>query len=607
MTPNPNTSTQRTSKSKKKTSLKDVLKQATVMAKDKKKEKEQHQHSSWSSERGGGGGDVHIRQTGEKIKVLVCTANMGNQQPDTVSLNAWIPEDGLVRDVVTEPKYPMQRASIDKFQSAVNAALSKQSDHSTKRSNSKDSDDLNDDEPRRKFDIIVVGMQESTFEATKPVSETSLLPPALASYHGATTHMPPTKPKPPSRGASVIKQSIKAAKAVTQLASGGKDHIQKENKGIRRIASLDPTRKFHSDGSKPHKSMNSTLSGISGLSASHSTGRGGRTTPPRTYSGGSRVPPPPRASAEMDDDEEEGDLITPDTKRIDSGVITTVTESAGRAKDTEVLHQLFREQLPSYTQAISYQRGEMRLMLFYVEDQISLDVVSLKGQNTGRAGLANKGGIVAEVCVNETTRLAFLTAHLEAHEGEAKFETRIASLADILKGTASSTTAIRCDASSCSHFTFAMGDLNFRTKIPHIEAGSPEHIAAAHHLAKKEDWVTLNKYDELAMALRDKRCLVGFQTPLCWFPPTFKVTRDTSEYVYNDKRSPSYTDRILYKASHRLGDKIHPLVYEPVDEFISSDHKPIRGAFDIELNPKLKWRPTLVHGYVLSSVVFIVF
>jgi hypothetical protein len=135
-----------------------------------------------------------------------------------------------------------------------------------------------------------------------------------------------------------------------------------------------------------------------------------------------------------------------------------------------------------------------------------------------------------------------------------------------------------------------MGDLNFRTKLPDTEAGSTKHVEKTHNLLK--DWETLNKHDELAKALREKHCLVGFSTPLCWFPPTFKVLRQAG-YVYNDKRSPSYTDRILYKASHRLSEKIKPLVYEPIDNFASSDHKPIRGAFEVELNPRLKWRPTL--------------
>ena len=46
----------------------------------------------------------------------------------------------------------------------------------------------------------------------------------------------------------------------------------------------------------------------------------------------------------------------------------------------------------------------------------------------------------------------------------------------------------------------------------------------------------------------------------------------------------SYTDRILFASAEHMRDKLKPLDYEPCPGFASSDHKPIRGAFAIELN-----------------------
>jgi hypothetical protein len=135
---------------------------------------------------------------------------------------------------------------------------------------------------------------------------------------------------------------------------------------------------------------------------------------------------------------------------------------------------------------------------------------------------------------------------------------------------------------------FSMGDLNFRTKLPSVESGSPQHIQACHELAAKKDWVTLNQHDELAKALREKECLVGFRTPYCNFDPTFKVSR-TNGYEYNVKRSPSYTDRILFKTGDQLEPALKTILYEPVGTFTTSDHKPIRAVFDIRLNEKLRW------------------
>lgn len=46
----------------------------------------------------------------------------------------------------------------------------------------------------------------------------------------------------------------------------------------------------------------------------------------------------------------------------------------------------------------------------------------------------------------------------------------------------------------------------------------------------------------------------------------------------------SYTDRILFTSAEHLTDKLKALTYEPCPDFAASDHKPIRGAFAIQLN-----------------------
>jgi hypothetical protein len=101
---------------------------------------------------------------------------------------------------------------------------------------------------------------------------------------------------------------------------------------------------------------------------------------------------------------------------------TPLEDGLSEWNDTKILHYLFEDQLPSYKRALSYQLGEMRLMIYYLKSEVNLDILSVKAQATGKAGLANKGGIVAEVAVNDTTRLAFLTAHLEAHVRMTMYE-----------------------------------------------------------------------------------------------------------------------------------------------------------------------------------------
>ena len=54
---------------------------------------------------------------GPKIKVLVCTANIGNQEPNVDSLSAWIPKDGATNLVLENQSYPVNANMKEKFKS----------------------------------------------------------------------------------------------------------------------------------------------------------------------------------------------------------------------------------------------------------------------------------------------------------------------------------------------------------------------------------------------------------------------------------------------------------------------------------------------------------
>ncbi|KAL3919246.1 MAG: hypothetical protein SGILL_003848 [Bacillariaceae sp.] len=448
-----------------------------------------------------------------RIKVLMCTANMGNEQPDVDSLNAWIPKDGDTSLVLKDQKYPIREIVKEKFKSAVHTLMTHAVPHGDEIFVNADSQD-SEVVPER-FDIIAIGMQEATFEVE----------------HG-------------EKKKNLVHNVKKLTSQVTDLTATS--NYQKADKniataGIRKINSI-----MRGDSPKPKR----TESGASEKSMSPTKG--------------SSLHPSERKAQEA-------------SKRGD--------------EDTQILHQMLQEQLPSYTRAVSYQRGQMRLMVFSSSDT-TLDVLGVKAQNTGMAGLANKGGIVAELHVNNNLRLSVLSAHLEAHETEAKYKIRCSTIGDIFRGTYSSVTDFHCDVSLSSHYTFVMGDLNFRTRLPDVEPGSQEHVEKTHLLAEKKDWDTIYQHDELTQAIQKNDCLAGFKTLKCSFPCTFKVHR-MEGYKYNEKRSPSYTDRVLYKANHLLSDKIHPLAYESIDSFQSSDHKPVRFACEITTNPVQRWRPVL--------------
>ena len=455
------------------------------------------------------------------------------------SLEAWIPKDGNIRDVLENPKYPLpEGTNFDprNMKAVANEVLRRKFSKVSKDAPPKPEYDTS----KERFDIVVIGMQEATFEVEDPAKK--LIP----------------------------STAIKAQRVVTDLTRG-KNHLRKPKSTV---------------------SGENSLRKVIGTSLRQSAVKGDPLAEGASKSSSTSGLMPFNTSSSINDSME-------GFSRSDSGLKSSekvwqdLEQRKGQTSDTKVLHGMLKDHLPSYTHAVSYQRGQMRLLIFYNDEKISMEVISIKAQNTGKGGFANKGGIVSEVMVDGTTRLAFFTAHLEAHEGASKYETRCSSVADILRGTTSSATQCRCDASLASHFTFAMGDLNFRTKLPNHEFGSEAHIASTHAMAEMKDWAGIYKHDELSRAIQNNHCFSGFSTPVCTFPPTFKVERRKG-YVYNEKRSPSYTDRILYNTGHRLREKLKVLAYEPIDDFATSDHKPIRGAFEVELNPKLKWRPTLL-------------
>ena len=62
------------------------------------------------------------------------------------------------------------------------------------------------------------------------------------------------------------------------------------------------------------------------------------------------------------------------------------------------------------------------------------------------------------------------------------------------------------------------------------------------------------------------------------------LTQCTPHQMLANVRLFSYTDRILWKSAEGMTNNVIPFLYEPCPDFITSDHKPIRGAFAVKLN-----------------------
>mmetsp|Transcript_9030 Transcript_9030/g.13866 ORF Transcript_9030/g.13866 Transcript_9030/m.13866 type:complete len:700 (+) Transcript_9030:524-2623(+) len=241
-----------------------------------------------------------------------------------------------------------------------------------------------------------------------------------------------------------------------------------------------------------------------------------------------------------------------------------------------------------YSQMVEEQRGQMRLSIWISDRVINrIHDIKIDGANCGIGNvLANKGGIIVSLNYKDT-RISFLSAHLAAHEGESYYKTRCENIQSILReaktlGISKFGLTSNLDNATISHHMFVLGDLNFRINFD----GDDDHennVKRALAMIEEKDFLGLYRYDELQAGLEKGDLLEGFQTLPCDFPPTFKVKR-TFGFDYKAQRTPSYTDRILFKSFDGLTENLKPLAYEPCVDFITSDHKPIRGAFTITPN-----------------------
>lgn len=255
--------------------------------------------------------------------------------------------------------------------------------------------------------------------------------------------------------------------------------------------------------------------------------------------------------------------------------------NALEAKNTATLRELLQETLgDGYCQVADEQRGQMRLHL-WAKRAILKDIadVRVSGANTGIGNmLANKGGIIATLYYRNT-RISFLTAHLAAHEGVSYYKTRCDNIKSILREAKTFGLSKKFDDSMTAHHMFVFGDLNFRTAF-RSESKHDDNVHRASQLIAAKDFESLYLFDELQEGLAEGDLLVDFETLPCNFPPTFKVERAPG-FIYKEQRTPSYTDRILFKSAGGLCNNLKPLAYEPCVDFITSDHKPIRGAFSL--------------------------
>uniref|UniRef100_A0A9J7XVW0 Inositol polyphosphate-5-phosphatase E n=1 Tax=Cyprinus carpio carpio TaxID=630221 RepID=A0A9J7XVW0_CYPCA len=125
---------------------------------------------------------------------------------------------------------------------------------------------------------------------------------------------------------------------------------------------------------------------------------------------------------------------------------------------------------------------------------------------------------------------------------------------------------------------FWFGDFNFRLNK---ERGEVEAIL---NQGVGADMSPLLQHDQLLKEMKEGSIFKGFQEAAIQFPPTYKFDIGCDVYDTTTKqRTPSYTDRILYR--NRQADDIKVVKYTSCSSIKTSDHRPVIGMFQVKLRP----------------------
>jgi len=195
----------------------------------------------------------------------------------------------------------------------------------------------------------------------------------------------------------------------------------------------------------------------------------------------------------------------------------------------------------------------------------NIDTIILR---TGLYGtLGNKGSCLIRFEFDNSS-FVFCCSHLKA--GYSQANSRTSEITEIMNKNFNLKNSGEINFKD-HDFQFIFGDLNFRVDVDlqnclnFIESGYLE---------------TLFLYDQLYTKKSINIDLMGLAESPINFRPTYKYQISTDEYDLKDKRVPSWCDRIIFNNTK----KIKGLEYNHVEIFRDSDHKPIYGIYQIQIN-----------------------
>jgi len=146
-----------------------------------------------------------------------------------------------------------------------------------------------------------------------------------------------------------------------------------------------------------------------------------------------------------------------------------------------------------------------------------------------------------------------------------------------------------CESSEIQkhRYNILFGDFNYR--IENLEKSNVQELAT------KSDFKTLISNDQLTINRQKGECFEGYNEFDISFPPTYKYDLNSDAFDTSaKKRTPSYTDRILWKEQTDTGETtLQQSSYSAHMSYKSSDHRPISGEFIVNIPVVLTSTPVI--------------
>ncbi|KAI6132129.1 inositol polyphosphate phosphatase [Pisolithus croceorrhizus] len=225
----------------------------------------------------------------------------------------------------------------------------------------------------------------------------------------------------------------------------------------------------------------------------------------------------------------------------------------------------------SYSLVANVVNVGVALLVYARDDTIARRVCDVQTQWTGcgPAYMGNKGAVGVRFRVRDP----FVCAHLTAHEPYLAY--RIADYNHIVRTLLFPPMSSSADQRAATIYSTVTP---FLLWSPGNER--PLHEEAVSMLSDEKSREALKEFDQLRRAWRDGQVLMGLKEGPFWtFKCTYKYKLGEID-KYNTKRSPSWTDRILYATytdspSSPEHSNISNISYTSVPSYTASDHKPV--------------------------------